>query len=103
MSELRFCGFFFFPFWRKRAESETLMAGPKLLLDIWGVMISAGRDAIPWAVRLHSQVCLHGLTHLWLFFPFGDGAASTGHQKEVPSIQRGSLSETEEQGILSAR
>lgn len=95
-------GFFFFPFWRKRAEAEPPMAGPKLLLDIWGVMISAGRDAIPWAVRLHSEVCLHGLTRLWLFFPFGDGAASTGHQTEVPSIQRGSPSKTEEQGDLSA-
>lgn len=101
MSELRFCAFFF-PLGEKGAESETLMAGPKLLLDIWGVMISAGRHAIPWAVRLHSEVCLHGLTHLWLFFSFGDGAASTGHQKEEPSIQRGSPSETEEQSVLSA-
>lgn len=101
MSELRFLWIFFFPFGGKGAESETPTAGPKLLLDIWGIMISAGRDAIPWAVRLHSEVCLHALTHLW-FFPFGDGAASTGRQKKVPGIQRGSPSQTEEQGILSA-
>ena len=64
-------------------------------------MISAGRDAILWAVRLHSEVCLHGLTHLLSLFPFGNNAASSGHQKKMPGVQRGSPSETEEQSLFS--
>lgn len=92
---------FFFPFGVKRAKLKNLIADPKLLLDIWGVMISAGRDAILWAVRLHSEVCLHGLTHLLSLFPFGNNAASSGHQKKMPSIQRGSPSKTEEQSLIS--
>lgn len=43
MSELSFCGFLVFRVWRKKAESKSVIAGPKLLLDIWGLMISAGR------------------------------------------------------------
>ena len=72
---------------KKKAESKNLIADPKLLLDIWGVMVSAGRDAILWAVRLHSEVCFHGLMHLLSLFPFGNDAASSGHQKKIPSVQ----------------
>lgn len=77
----------FFPFGEKKAESKNVIADPKLLLDIWGIMISAGRDAILWAVRLHSEVCLHGLMRLCLLFPLGNDAASTGHQKKMPGVQ----------------
>lgn len=90
MNELRFLGGLvsFFFFWGgEKAESKNLIADPKLLLDIWGVMISAGREAILWAVRLHCEVCLHGLMHLLSLFPFGNNAASRGYQKKVPSIQ----------------
>lgn len=51
-----------------------MIAGPKLLLAIWGVMISAG-GAVPRAVTLHSEVCLHGLMHLSLLFPLGNDSA----------------------------
>lgn len=78
---------FFFLLENKKAESKNVIADPKLLLDIWGIMISAGRDAILWAVRLHSEVCLHGLMHLCLLFPLGNDAASTGHQKKMPGVQ----------------
>lgn len=67
-----------------------MITDPKLLLDIWGIMISAGRDAILWAVRLHSEVCLHGLMHLLLLFPFGNNAARRGHQKKKEEVRKDS-------------